>query len=104
MVALRRIFISLDWMLLLSICVLVSFGLVTMKTFGVPGEIGNNYFFWRQLVWLALGVAAFFVAASTDWSFLKTNSIFLVVVYFLVTGLLFFIDTRCSGARSRKLD
>lgn len=91
MMLLRRFFISIDWILLASAAVLVFFGLVTMKTFGIRGEIGSDYFFWRQLIWFALGIVAFFVAAHIDWRFFKTNSIFLLIGYFVGLGLLLFL-------------
>src|SRR3989338_6533064 len=99
MVVFRRVFLSIDWGLLASAGVLVFFGLVTMKTFGIPGEVGSDYFFWRQLVWFALGTIAFFVAAHIDWRFFKTNSIFVVFVYLAVSGLLVFLLTQGTTVR-----
>lgn len=91
MLSFRRFLISLDWILLASAGILVFFGLVTMKTFGVPGEMGNDYFFWRQLIWFVLGLFAFFIAARIDWGFFKTNSIFLLIGYFVGLSLLLFL-------------
>ena len=91
MITLRRFFFSLDWILLASAGVLVFFGLVTMKTFGIPGEIGSDYFFLRQLIWLAVGVIAFFITAQIDWRFFKTNSVFLLIGYVIGLGLLLFL-------------
>jgi len=81
----KRVFYNLDFVLLISCFVLLLFGLVTMKTFG---SAGTDYFFYRQLIWASLGVAVFFAALFIDWNFLKTNSIFLLILYFVLLVLL----------------
>lgn len=89
-----RILKSVDWVLILSVFALILLGLVTMKSFGplAPPVGGGDYFFSRQIVWIFVGTAVFLVSVLTDWSFLKTNSIFLLILYFiLVVALLFLV-------------
>ncbi|KKT29353.1 rod shape-determining protein RodA [Candidatus Giovannonibacteria bacterium RIFCSPLOWO2_12_FULL_44_25] len=87
-------FKRLDWVLILSVLTLVFLGLTTMKSFSPPigGEQGGDYFFNRQIVWIFVGLAVFFVSAIfIDWSFLKTNSIFLMILYLILILTLVFL-------------
>lgn len=82
---------SLDWVLILSVLVLVFLGLVTMKSFGPP-PTGGDYFFNRQIIWALAGLAVFFMSAIfVDWSFLKTNSVFLLILYLILILALVFL-------------
>src|SRR3990167_7471306 len=78
MKAILRIAKSIDWVLLAALGMVIFFGLVTMKSFGVH-DTTAVYFFNRQLIWLAVGLFVFVVALFVDWSFLRTNSIFLIL-------------------------
>jgi len=75
---------KLDWILVSSALALVFFGLVTMKSFGS----GENYFFNRQIIWLLIAFFVFILTYSIDWSFLKTNSVFLLALYLFIILLL----------------
>ena len=99
-----RMWRSLDWTLLLAALMLVLLGLATMKSFGAGGpaslaslgrsgpSLGEDYFFIRQIIWASAGAAVFFMSAIfIDWSFLKTNSIFLLILYFILVGALIFL-------------
>lgn len=61
---------SVDWILLGSALSLCALGLITMSSFQV-----SDPFFVRQLVWIAVGLAAFFGAALVDWRFLRRTSV-----------------------------
>ncbi len=93
-----RIARELDWILFLSVLMVAFFGLVTMKSFSAA-EIAPDYFFNRQLMWLAVGVAIFFAACLIDWSFLKTHSVFLLLLYLVILGALLFLIV--SGSYTR---
>jgi len=88
-----KILREVDWILIVSILMLTFFGIITMKSFG--GEsgplAGGDYFFNRQILWLALGFLVFVISLSIDWNFLKTNSIFLLILYGIVLLLLLFL-------------
>ena len=83
---LSRFFYKLDWVLILSALMLVFLGLTVMKPFNDLSS--SNYFFERQIIWLIVGLLSFFAAASIDWSFLKTNSIFLLMIYLILLIIL----------------
>ncbi len=87
-----RMWRNLDWTLLLAAIMLVLLGLATMKSFGPPAGGAANYFFTRQIIWTLAGIAVFFISAVfIDWSFLKTNSIFLLMLYLILILTLFFL-------------
>jgi len=89
---------SIDWALFLALVPLVGAGLLTMDSF-VGAE---NYFFSRQLLWVAVSVAVFFVFSAVDWRFLKRTDVlmalFLFAVGFLI--LLFIAGYVAKGAQS----
>ncbi|KKS94858.1 rod shape-determining protein RodA [Candidatus Giovannonibacteria bacterium RIFCSPLOWO2_01_FULL_43_160] len=95
-----RMWKNLDWAPLLAALMLVLLGLVTMKSFGQ----GGDYFFTRQIIWALAGLLAFFISAIfIDWSFLKTNSIFLLMLYLglvLTLFLLILTGQAVKGASS----
>src|SRR3989344_5534621 len=93
-----RMWKNLDWAPLLAALMLVLLGLVTMKSFGQ----GGDYFFTRQIIWALAGLLAFFISAIfIDWSFLKTNSIFLLMLYLgFGFGKIFFQKT-CGECQNR---
>ncbi len=55
-----------------------------MKSFG----LGGDYFFNRQIIWLLVAFSVFILTCRADWSFLKTNSVFLLVLYLFLILLL----------------
>ena len=59
-----------DWVLPSCALALTCLGLLTMNSF-----VSLSPFFVRQLVWLALSLAVFFVARRGDWRFLRTTSV-----------------------------
>lgn len=76
-----------DWYLFMPAILLSLAGLVTMNFF-----TGENYFFFRQGVWLLISVIVFFIAAVIDWRFLRSTkilvSIFVITVLTLLVLLL----------------
>lgn len=72
-----------DWFLFVPGFLISLAGLITMNSFS-----GENYFFFRQSIWLLVAVAVFFLATLVDWRFLRQTRvivpIFLVVVSMLV--------------------
>ena len=94
---------SIDWILMFSALMLVFFGLTTMKSFSGTESAFSQYFFIRQIIWVALSLFVFFIALFIDWSFFKTNSIFLILFYIviLLTLVLLLITNRSvRGAES----
>lgn len=98
-----RLLKGIDWVLVLSALTLVFLGLVTMKSFGSPPGSAEDYFFSRQLIWIFAATAVFLVSVFIDWSFLKTNSVFLLILYFILVAallLLIFAGRPVRGASS----
>ena len=93
-----RILRELDWVLLLSVLMVAFFGIVTMKSFSAT-ELTPDYFFNRQLMWLGVSIVVFIVAFLIDWSFLKTHSVFLLILYLVILGALTFLIV--SGSYTR---
>lgn len=95
-------FIShIDFVLFAATLVVASFGLVTMRSFGMP--TAEDYFFTRQILWILVSLGVCVGAIYIDWNFLKTNSIFLLIGYAIgVSTLLFLLFKKYAihGAQS----
>lgn len=91
------LFRNIDWVMLGSAVTISLLGIVTMYGFG-----GANQFAPRQVIWLAIGLAAFFVASAIDWRFLRRTST-VVSIYAVALGLLlilFIVGSVVNGAQS----
>ncbi len=69
----RRLF-YIDWLLILAVLPLLIFGLLTMKSLD-----GHDYYFWRQLIWIAIGGVVFVLCAMVDWRGLKSSVVILAL-------------------------
>lgn len=89
---------SIDWVLFLSTIPLLAAGLVSMRAFGG----GEDYYFNRQIFWIAFSVFVFFVFSLIDWRFLRKTEVlvglFLSANFFLV--ILLIIGKAVKGAAS----
>jgi rod shape determining protein RodA len=61
---------SVDWLLFSAAVALCALGLITMSSLD-PADP----FFVRQLVWIAVGLVAFFSASIIDWRFLRRSGV-----------------------------
>lgn len=92
-----------DWIMLVSIFPIMIAGLATMNSFNAVSETSSNYFLKRQIIWIALGIFVFFSVRMIDWKFIKRNSFFLMIAYFLTNFLLILLlvmQYEIKGARS----
>lgn len=90
---------NVDWILVGAVVPLLAAGLVTMHSFTTP----DNLFFVRQLAWIGVGFAIFFVASLIDWRFLRRTGV-IVWLFGIAVGLLvllFGLGTVTKGALSR---
>jgi len=89
--------ISIDWVLFFAIFPLIGVGLVTMYSF-----TGENYFFEKQIIWVAMSIIVFFALSFVNFRFLKRTD-FLVTVFLIsvitLVSLLFFGNV-VKGAQS----
>jgi rod shape determining protein RodA len=94
--ALKRI----DWMLVLFILPIVFAGLVTMKSF-TPLEATAD-FFGKQIIWVAISLAVFFIFSFIDFRFLKRTDIlvFLFLATSFVLMVLIVLGSIANGAKS----
>jgi len=91
---------NIDWILFLSTLPLLVAGLITMKTFGLGAE--SDYHFSRQIIWILVSFAIFFVFSLIDWRFIKKGEIlmFFYGIAIAVLIALFFIGNDIRGASS----
>src|SRR3989344_7208790 len=61
---------NIDWFLFIPASLISLAGLVTMDSFS-----GENYFFFRQSIWLLVSVLVFFAATTIDWRFLRRTRV-----------------------------
>jgi rod shape determining protein RodA len=87
----------MDWLLFFSALLISLAGLVTMNSFA-----GESYFFDRQVMWLCITIAVFFVASIIDWRFLRRTQIivWLFSVSCVLLTLLFMVGYVAKGAQS----
>ncbi len=94
----KKIISGIDWILVLAIVLISCAGLVTMSSLG-----GSSVFFDRQLIWLGVSFAIFFIFSLIDFKFLRRTPvimwIFTISVILLVA--LFFLGEISKGAQSR---
>jgi rod shape determining protein RodA len=88
---------SIDWIAFFSALTLSGLGLLTMNSFNA-----SDPFFVRQMVWIALGVVAFFIGSTIDWRMLRNSGVAAGIYGVLMVPLVFLIvlGTTVKGARS----
>jgi rod shape determining protein RodA len=97
----KKIDKNIDWVLVFLLLPILGAGLITMKSFS-PGASAGFSFFEKQLIWIVVSFAIFFILSSIDLRFLKRTDIlvwlFLSLSFLLV--LLFVFGHRANGAKS----
>ena len=96
----RKISNGIDWLLIFFILPISVAGLLTMKSFA-PGEDAGN-FFTRQLIWLCISLAVFFIFSVIDFRFLKRTNVlvFIFILFCVILLLLFVLGSVSGGAQS----
>jgi len=74
-----------DWLLVFFVLPIIAGGLVTMKSFAVQEDAGD--FFNRQVVWVILALAVFFLFSFIDFRFLRRTDV-LVTLFLVFSALL----------------
>jgi rod shape determining protein RodA len=72
----------IDWYIFAPAFLLSLAGLITMNSFS-----GENYFFFRQSIWLLVSVIIFFLATIVDWRFLRRTKV-LMPIFFVTLAVL----------------
>ena len=87
---------DLDWILLAAVLLVAGLGIATMHSF-----VGENYFFERQLVWIAVSFGALVLLSGVDFRFLRRTgvvvSLFILSCFFLL--LLLVVGATIQGAQ-----
>lgn len=76
---------GIDWILFLSTLPLLGAGLVTMSSF-----TGDGTFFYKQLIWIGISLAIFFMLSFIDFRFLRKTWVS-VTLFGLSCSLLIFL-------------
>lgn len=93
----RKVFGGIDWILFIATLPLLGAGLVTMNSF-----MGENYFFDKQIIWIAISIIVFFSLSFIDFRFLKRADL-LATLFLLLCGVLVFtlaLGKTVKGAQS----
>jgi len=91
------VFKSIDWLLFAVTLPLLFAGLSVMNSF-----TGESQYYERQLVWIAIALATFFIFSFIDFRFLRSSGV-LVTLFLTVIGsltLLFFVAGVVHGTKS----
>ena len=96
----ENVFKRIDWMLVFFIIPIILAGLVTMKSFAPLEDAGN--FFSKQIIWVLLSLAVFFVFSFIDFRFLKRTDVIVFLFLFIsaILLLLFIVGKVSHGAQS----
>lgn len=88
---------GIDWLLFLALVPILAAGLVTMSSF-----TGNEIFFDRQIIWIALSVIIFFSFSFIDFRFLRRTGVVVLLYGFAAFLLiaLFALGHTAKGAES----
>lgn len=89
---------NIDWYLFSSAIFISLLGLVTMYGFS-----SENAYFEKQIVWIGLAVAVFFIASIPEYRFLRRTPV-VVALYTIIVSLLaliFIFGTVTKGAQNR---
>ncbi len=93
----------IDWILFLLLLPILGAGLITMKSFSGDGmQAASQTFFNKQLIWIGVSLAIFFILSFIDFRFLKRTDI-IVGLFLVLAGLLMFLfifGHTYKGARS----
>lgn len=90
---------KLDWLLIGALAPLFAWSLLTLKNLG--GDAGD-YFFIRQVFWIAIGLSAMLILSFVDWRIFSHSGI-IIVLYFInliFLSLLFLGGATVHGATS----
>ncbi len=90
----------IDWLLVIFLLPILTAGLFTMKSFNPLG--GGVDFFGRQIIWVCLSLAVFFLFSSIDFRFIKNTRVLVTLFLFFLFVLtaLFVLGKVAHGAKS----
>ncbi len=96
----EKVIKRIDWLLVLFILPIILAGLFTMKSFSALE--GGSVFFNKQIIWVAVSFAVFFICSFIDFRFLKRTDVLVSIFLFasFILFLLFILGHVSNGAKS----
>ncbi|MEI6280920.1 MAG: rod shape-determining protein RodA [bacterium] len=96
----EKVLKRIDWLLVLFILPIILGGLVTMKSFTPLEDTGD--FFGKQIIWVSISFAVFFIFSFIDFRFLKRTNVLVFLFLFtsIVLALLIVLGNISHGAKS----
>lgn len=96
----EKVIKRIDWLLVIFIFPILVAGLVTMKSFSALE--GGSTFFNKQIIWILVSLAVFFICSFIDFRFLKRTDVLVSVFLFTCFSLLllFVLGHVSHGAQS----
>jgi len=93
----NKLFVGIDWLLILFIIPVIGAGLVTMQSF-----TGETVLFNHQLIWIGISFLVFLSLSFLDFRFLKRTDVLvtLYVIFSVLLILLFIFGHTSRGAQS----
>ena len=93
---------KMDWLLFFFALPVLGAGLVTMSSFLPQEGMAEGHIFLRQLMWIGISLAVFFVFSFIDFRFLRRTDVlvWLFVFFCGVLVLLFFAGKTVNGSKS----
>jgi len=93
---------SYDWGLLTIVATLLTVGVVMVfsasYTVGIYVYSDPFYFFFRQLIWLVVGIAAMLVTMRIPYSFWQKWSVVLMIIAFLALSMVIILGVEILGS------
>lgn len=86
--SIKKIFHRFDWLLFFFVLPIVSFGLITMKSFSSIENSDN--FFNKQIIWIIISIIVFIIFSYIDFSFLKQTGV-LIILFLSFSAILLFL-------------
>jgi len=94
-------FRNLDWVLITTTLLIVTFGLLSIYSSSLGrGDFSN---FKKQIIFFVVGILLMFLLSFLDWRIFRENSFLIIIAYFLcltVLAGLFFFAPEIRGTRS----
>lgn len=102
----EKFFENFDWILIITVILLIGFGLVTQYSIGhVPetlkytSQTQGNPFFQRQLIWSIIGVAVMILAVVIPFKYYEYGATFLYLIGLILLIVVFFTPSHKGSHR-----
>jgi rod shape determining protein RodA len=96
----RRMLLNIDWMLILAVFIIVTWGLVTVYS-ATHGRLETHLedFYLKQIYWFGAGLVLMVLMTFVDYQLLSRAAYFLLALGILLLIAVFLVGRVASGAR-----